>query len=263
MIKDKRRTPTPGQLGVRLSLPARKGRELETIMPGSGALWLPSRTLVVAAAAVPLALAVLADDVRVRRQLHTARHDPLTGLPGRDILMDRIDRLARTRREYLHVLVADADGLKAVNDNFGHAAGDALIAAIGRRLSTWAATRSGLAARLGGDEFGVALLMPPADAVREVLALRELLARPVSYKGRPQRDAGGKILHPAVSIGTVRACDLPGEDASRLLRGADMGMYRIKTGEEQPGYLATREDAYVDEVNGRRPGRPGTHLPVA
>ncbi|MFF5011577.1 GGDEF domain-containing protein, partial [Streptomyces phaeochromogenes] len=156
-------------------------------MPGSGALRLLSRTLVIAAVAVPLALAVLADDVRVRRQLHIARRDPLTGLPGRDILLDRVDRLAHSRREFLHVLVADADGLKAVNDRLGHAAGDALIAAIGRRLSTWAATRSGLAARLGGDEFGVALLMTPAAALREVLALRELLARPLDSDSPPER----------------------------------------------------------------------------
>ena len=111
-------------------------------MPGSGALRLPSRTLVIAAAAVPLALAVLADDVRVRRQLHTARHDPLTGLPFRDLLMERTDRLAHTRREHLHVLVADVDDLKTVNDTLGHAAGDTLIAGdrpppehVGRRPS--------------------------------------------------------------------------------------------------------------------------------
>ncbi|MFC8201706.1 GGDEF domain-containing protein [Streptomyces sp. NPDC057298] len=233
-------------------------------MPGSGALRLPSRTLVITAAAVPLALAVLADDVRVRRQLHTARRDSLTGLPGRDILMDRIDRLAHTRRELLHVLVADADGLKAVNDTLGHAAGDALIATIGRRLNAWAAARGGLAARLGGDEFGVALLLPRADAVREVLALRELLAQPVHHDGQPLRDLEGQMLRPAVSLGIARASDLPdGAGASRILRGADVAMYRVKTGQQPPGYVATRQDAYTPAVHGRRPGRPGTHLPVA
>ncbi|WAU82490.1 GGDEF domain-containing protein [Streptomyces sp. Qhu-G9] len=234
-------------------------------MPGSGALRLPSRTLVITAAAVPLALAVLADDVRVRRQLHTARHDPLTGLPGRDILMDRIDRLARARRKDVHVLVADADGLKTVNDTLGHAAGDALIATTGRRLSAWAAARrGGLAARLGRDEFGVALLLPRAAAVREVLALRELLAQPVDHDGQPLRDLEGQILRPAASIGIARASDLPdGAGASRILRGADVAMYRVKTGQQPPGYVATRQDAYTPAVHGRRPGRPGTHLPVA
>ncbi|MFF4466376.1 GGDEF domain-containing protein [Streptomyces mirabilis] len=207
------------------------------------------------AATVPLALAaLLADDVRVRRQLDAARKDPLTGLPGRDALTDRTERLARTHREQLHVLVADADGLKAVNDSFGHAAGDALIAAIGHRLGAWAAARGGLAARLGGDEFGAVLLLPPTATLRETAALREQLEQPVDHNGH--------ILRPAVSIGTARAVDLPDAvGASRLLRGADMAMYRVKTGEQPHGYLATRHDAYTPTVHGRRAARPGTHLP--
>ncbi|MFJ9482666.1 GGDEF domain-containing protein [Streptomyces mirabilis] len=225
-------------------------------MPAPGALRQPSRTLVIAAAAVPLALAaLLADDMRVRRQLDAARKDPLTGLPGRDALKDRTERLARTHREQLHVLVADADGLKAVNDSLGHAAGDALIAAIGHRIGAWAAARGGLAARLGGDEFGAALLLPPTATLREITALREQLEQPVDHHGH--------ILRPAVSIGTARAVDLPeAVGASRLLRGADMAMYRVKTRKKPCGYTATRQDAYTPTVHGRRPGRPGTHLPV-
>ncbi|MPY30154.1 hypothetical protein FNH09_02125 [Streptomyces adustus] len=67
-----------------------------------------------------------------------------------------------------------------------------------------------------------------------------------------------------MSIGTARAADLPDTAGpARLLRGADMAMYRVKTREQQPGYLATRHDAYTPSVHGRRPGRPGTHLPLA
>ncbi|MFD8008137.1 GGDEF domain-containing protein [Streptomyces mirabilis] len=224
-------------------------------MPATTALRPRSRTLIIAAT-VPLALAaLLADDVRVRRQLDAARKDPLTGLPGRDALKDRTERLARTHREQLHVLVADADGLKTINDSLGHAAGDALIAAIGHRLGAWAAARGGLAVRLGGDEFGAALLLPTTATFRETAALREQLAQPV--------DHNGQILRPAVSIGTARAADLPdAAGASRLLRGADMAMYRVKTREKPCGYTATRQDAYTPAVHGRRPGRPGTHLPV-
>ncbi|MFF4137539.1 diguanylate cyclase domain-containing protein [Streptomyces mirabilis] len=148
-------------------------------MPATTVLHPRSRTLIIAAS-VPLALAVLlADDVRVRRQLDAARKDPLTGLPGRHVLTDRTERLARTHREQLHVLVADADGLKTVNDSLGHAAGDVLIAAIGHRLGAWAAARGGLAARLGGDEFGAVLLLPPTATLREITALREQLEQPV------------------------------------------------------------------------------------
>jgi diguanylate cyclase (GGDEF)-like protein len=204
---------------------------------------------------VPLALAVVADDVRVRRQLRTARRDPLTGLPGRDVLMDRITRLAAAGREQLHVLVADADGLKTVNDTLRHAAGDVLIAAIGHRIGAWAQARGGVAARLGGDEFAAAVLLSSAVTVRDVTALTDQLAQPVA--------CGTDLLRPVVSIGTARAADLPdAADASRLLRGADMAMYRVKTGSAPRGYVATRHDAYTPAVHGRRPGRQGTHLPV-
>ncbi|MEH0557342.1 GGDEF domain-containing protein [Streptomyces sp. B21-101] len=224
-------------------------------MPVDSALRQRSRILALAAVAVPLA-AVVADDVRVRRHLQDARRDPLTGLPGRDTLMTRTASLARAHRGLLHVLVADADGLKAVNDTLGHAAGDTLIAIIGHRLGTWAQARGGLAARLGGDEFAVAVLLEPAATLREVAALRQLLAQPV--------DHDRQTLTPAVSIGTARAADLPdAADAARLLRGADTAMYRVKTGTQPPGYLATRHDAYTPTVHGRRPGRPGTHLPAA
>ncbi|MGW7386874.1 GGDEF domain-containing protein [Streptomyces sp. NPDC054794] len=220
-------------------------------MPAPSVLRQPSRAFLATAAAVPLALAVLADDVRVRRQLRAARRDPLTGLATRDALTSRITQLAAARRELLHVLVADADGLKTVNDSLGHAAGDLLIAAIGRRIGAWAQAHDGLAARLGGDEFGVVVLLSPADTVREVRALRAHLAQPV--------DCGPELLRPAVSIGVARAVDLPGAtDPSRLLRGADMAMYKVKTGSEVFPYLATRADAYAGSVNGRRAGRPGT-----
>ncbi|MFE7934322.1 GGDEF domain-containing protein [Streptomyces sp. NPDC057456] len=224
-------------------------------MPAEPALRQRSRILALAAVAVPLA-AVVADDVRVRRHLQAARRDPLTGLPGRDILASRTASLARAHRDLLHVLVADADGLKTVNDTLGHAAGDTLIATIGHRLGTWAQARRGLAARLGGDEFAAAVLLEPTATLREVTALHQLLAQPV--------DHDGQTLSPAVSIGTARASDLPdAASVSRLLRGADMAMYRVKTGTRPPGYLATRHDAYTSAVHGRRPGRPGTHLPLA
>jgi GGDEF domain-containing protein len=112
-----------------------------------------------------------------------------------------------------------------------------------------------VAARLGGDEFGVALLLPPAVAVREVLTLREILAQPVACDGQLLRDLAGQIVRPAVSIGIARAAGLPdGAGASRILRGADTAMYRVKTGQEPPGYVASRQDAYAPAVHGRRPG---------
>ncbi|MFJ5899741.1 hypothetical protein ACIQFZ_30780 [Streptomyces sp. NPDC093064] len=63
-------------------------------MPATGALRQPTRNLVIAAAAVPLALAALADNLRVRRQLDAARRDPLSGLPGRpDLFAEKAQRV--------------------------------------------------------------------------------------------------------------------------------------------------------------------------
>ncbi|MGC4984681.1 GGDEF domain-containing protein [Streptomyces sp. DT193] len=227
------------------------------MMPAVTLLRQPLRTLIVAAT-VPLALAAIADDIRMRRRLDTVRRCPLTGLHGRDALVDHIDRLLRTGRgDDVHVLVLDGDGLKKVNDTFGHAAGDALIRVYGRRLARWTAgRRDACAARLGGDEFGVAVRMPVQAALEELAALRDLLQQPLALDG-------GRVLTPTVSIGFASAGDLPGEDASRLLRGADKAMYDVKTGRQPFPYRATYADAYAETVNGRRAGRPGAHLPVS
>jgi diguanylate cyclase (GGDEF) domain len=224
------------------------------MMPAATLLRQPLHTLIVAAA-VPLALAAIADDVRMRRRLDAARRCPLTGLYGRDVLVDHIDRLLRTGRgDDVHVLVLDGDGLKKVNDAFGHAAGDALIRVYGRRLARWTAgRRDACAARLGGDEFGVAVRLPARAALEELAALRDLLQQPLALDG-------GRVLTPTVSIGFASAGDLPGEDASRLLRGADKAMYEVKSGRQVFPYRATYADAYAETVNGRRAGRRGTHL---
>ncbi|MCX4581255.1 GGDEF domain-containing protein [Streptomyces sp. NBC_01571] len=224
------------------------------MMPAATLLRQPVRTLIVAAA-VPLALAAIADDVRMRRRYEAARRCPLTGLHGRDVLVEHIDRqLCTGRGDDVHVLVLD--GLKAVNDTYGHAAGDALIRVYGRRLARWTSGRPGAcAARLGGDEFGVAVRLPAQAALEELAALREQLQQPLALDD-------GRLLHPTVSIGFARAGDLPGEDASGLLRGADKAMYEVKTGRQVFPYRATYADAYAETVNGRRAGREGAHLPA-
>ncbi|CAM5559056.1 GGDEF domain-containing protein [Streptomyces purpurascens] len=225
-------------------------------MPATAVLRQPSRTLVITATAVPLALAVLADDVRVRRQLHAARRDPLSGLPGRTDLLAYGDRLLRTgRRNRVHVMLLDGNGFKAINDTYGHATGDAVIATTGRRLAAWTTRRQAVAARLGGDEFAIAAVLPDRSALADITALREQLHQPLTHDGL--------TLRMTVSLGIARAADLPGEDTGRLLRAADAAMYKVKTGDAAFPYLATRADAYADTVNGRRDGRPGTHLPAA
>lgn len=210
-----------------------------------------SRALLVTTAAVPLTgWAVHA--VALRKQIADGRKDPLTGLLGRPELLAHVQRRLRRSRSGLHVLMLDGVHFKAINDTFGHAGGDAVIQTVGRRLASWSAGRRALAARLGGDEFAVSVVLDPATALSEITALREQLQQPFPFEQH--------TLHLGVTVGIARAVDLPGEDASRILRGADTAMYKVKKGKAEFPYCATRADAYTQTVNGRRVGRPGTHL---
>ncbi|WP_331759411.1 GGDEF domain-containing protein [Streptomyces sp. NBC_01579] len=210
------------------------------------------RTLLLTTAALPLT-GWTVHALALHRRLAAARKDQLTGLPGRPELIAHGERLLRTRhRNALHVLLLDGVGFKAVNDTYGHAAGDAVIQTIGKRLARWTATRQALAARLGGDEFAVSVVLPPATALTEITGLREQLQQPFQYEQH--------TLRLDISLGIARAVDMPGETSSRILRGADTAMYKVKKGRATFPYLATRADAHEDTVNGRRVGRRGTHL---
>ncbi|MEV5080399.1 diguanylate cyclase [Streptomyces sp. NPDC056159] len=70
---------------------------------------------------------------------------------------------------------SDANKFKQINDTYGHAAGDAVIRTMGRRLSRWTTGRPALAVRLGGDEFAVAAVLPSSSDLADIAALREQL----------------------------------------------------------------------------------------
>ncbi|MFI6967242.1 GGDEF domain-containing protein [Streptomyces sp. NPDC050255] len=189
----------------------------------------------------------------LHRRLADARKDLLAGLPCRPEFVAYGERLLRTRRQdAVHVLMLDGVDFKAVNDTYRHAAGDTVIQTIGRRLARWSSSRTALAARLGGDEFAVCAVFPPSTDRAEITALREQLQQPLQDEGH--------TLRLDVSIGIARTADLPGESMSRILRGADTAMYRVKERKATFPHFATRADAYAKTVNGRRAGRRGTHL---
>jgi len=154
---------------------------------------------------------------------HRALHDPLTDLPNRRLLRDRLEQaLSRASREgtTVAVIYLDLESFKAVNDEFGHEAGDRLLVAVARRLRG-CLRKSDTAARLGGDEFVVLL-----DGVRgegETLALSERLAgaleEPFSVEGT-QRTLSASM---GMALST-----LPHERPEDLLRFADLAMYRSK-----------------------------------
>ncbi|OGB33934.1 MAG: hypothetical protein A3F78_14010 [Burkholderiales bacterium RIFCSPLOWO2_12_FULL_61_40] len=155
---------------------------------------------------------------------HIAHYDALTSLPNRVLLADRLQQaLARSQRREQLVAVAylDLDGFKAINDNFGHDAGDYLLAALAARMRL--SLREGdTLARLGGDEF-VAVLLDLVDVgSTDPLLLRLLAAaaHPVEF--------GERILQVSASLGVTFFPQSGEVDSDQLLRQADQAMYRAK-----------------------------------
>ncbi len=154
---------------------------------------------------------------------HLAHHDPLTGLPNRTLLNDRLERaLARDRRTEARtaLLVIDLDAFKSVNDAFGHAAGDELLVTVATRLRD-ALRDEDTVARLGGDEFAVvAAGLQDADSAAKVAQkVIDVLRQEVLVAGRAVRVGG--------SVGVSVAPD-DATDAATLMRHADLAMYRVK-----------------------------------
>jgi diguanylate cyclase (GGDEF)-like protein len=160
-------------------------------------------------------------EARIR---HMAHHDALTDLPNRVFFRDRLAQaLARARREgeAVAVLCLDLDRFKEVNDTLGHAAGDQLLEAVADRLRA-DVREADTIARLGGDEFAVvqtALTQPGgADALSRRIV--EALSRPF--------DLGGNVLASVGASVGVALYPADGEDPDRLLRRADLALYRAK-----------------------------------
>ena len=153
---------------------------------------------------------------------HMAHHDPLTDLPNRSLFQDRLERaVARPRSgETIALHFLDLDRFKPVNDEMGHAVGDALLQAVAQRISA-VKRDSDTAARLGGDEF--ALIQGPIarDSDAEGFAKRILasLCRPYSIDG--------KCISVGGSIGIALA-PRHGLEADVLMQRADAALYRSK-----------------------------------
>ena len=156
----------------------------------------------------------------VRRQ---AWYDSLTALPNRLLFLDRLEHaLVQAKREgrRLAVLFLDLDRFKMVNDSLGHSAGDQLLQLAAGRLMGLL-RKSDTVARLGGDEFTILL----EDAVLEGDA--QAVARKVVDTLKEPFSLGGHEVHIGASVGVAFYPDHAG-DAERLLKFADMAMYRAK-----------------------------------
>ena len=147
--------------------------------------------------------------------------DPLTGLPNRALLQDRLERLLHPHRDprTAAVLFADLDGFKHVNDSLGHDAGDRLLRELGDRIRS-VVPASDTVARLGGDEF--AILCEDVTPLRAVEIANRILAVVA-----PTLRLDGVDLTPTMSIGIALGSDE--RDVTHLLRDADTAMYQAKS----------------------------------
>jgi diguanylate cyclase (GGDEF)-like protein len=157
-----------------------------------------------------------------KRIEHLAHFDLVTGLPNRALLADRLaQETARARRDNLGfaVLMFDLDAFKAVNDSWGHAAGDRVLALVGERVRK-CVRASDTVGRLGGDEF---LAILPGTSLEGAIGvadkLRDCLRQPYALDGA--------TAHVGSSVGVSIFPD-HGNDPEELQRAADAALYRAK-----------------------------------
>ncbi len=151
---------------------------------------------------------------------HEARRDPLTGLANRTQFTERTTVALSTRGNSVAVLLIDLDDFKAVNDSFGHEAGDQVLEVIGKRISK-CVRDSDLVARLGGDEFAVLIAnsIDVQDAGNSAARIIRAIQEPIAVLDRHVR-VGASV---GVAVQTEEQ-----DDVQSMLRGADTAMYLAK-----------------------------------
>ncbi|HAT42294.1 MAG TPA: GGDEF domain-containing protein [Rheinheimera sp.] len=151
--------------------------------------------------------------------LYQATHDAMTDLANRSVFMESLRESVRKANQHVLVLMIDMNGLKTINDTYGHRFGDAALVEIARRLKS--GSRPGdVVARLGGDEFALVMTFPERpDSQQVIMRLRKHVNRDFAFE-----DFRREL---SVSIGYAI---YPGEDSSieLLLHRADLRMYADK-----------------------------------
>ena len=178
-----------------------------------------------------IGMAVAQDVTEQRRAEESIRwqayHDPLTGLPNRALMRDRLDQmLAMSERsgERMALLFLDLNHFKQINDTLGHDAGDHVLKTVAARL-TGCLRAEDTVARIGGDEF--VLLLPSLQAVGDAAGIAQkimvVLAEPILMNH-----------HEMFVTASVGSSVFPedGRDADTLLKKADAAMYQLKAGRQ-------------------------------
>jgi len=167
-------------------------------------------------------------DITERKSLeaalaHRALHDPLTGLANRTLFFDRLKQAmmaARRERRQVALVMLDLDNFKAVNDMYGHQAGDEVLRKAAHRLSV-GLRGTDTVARIGGDEF--AWVLPGVSGRQAAAIMMGKLLRSV-----PERfSVGGRWIEVGVSAGMTIFPD-DGDDVDTLIRVADVELYAAK-----------------------------------
>src|SRR5712672_88002 len=211
-------------------------------------LFLTRRMTVLDEAGEPQYLIKTHEDVTDRRQTesrmaHMAYHDGLTDLPNRaaflQALAQMIEACADTDEEFA-VLCVDLDGLKEINDVFGHAMGDKLLIDVAHRLQ--AAARGGVVSRLSGDEFGLIIdgKQPEAGA---------LLAEKVAEALESELTIDGKAVRIGVTTG-ISVFPHNGADAASLLVNAGAALFRAKAASR--GSISIYDPEMDQQIRDRR-----------
>lgn len=151
---------------------------------------------------------------------YLGKHDVLTQLRNRTFFTEEVNRLTRKGPWPVSVLVIDMNGLKPVNDEEGHAAGDALLRRVGEVLSK-AVDEPGWPARIGGDEFAVVL---PKTDERGAEAMRERIVSMLELNNQFYAGQSGRMLNLAMGVATCEA----GDQLDAALQRADRAMYEEK-----------------------------------
>jgi diguanylate cyclase (GGDEF)-like protein len=184
------------------------------------------------------------EDVSERHQseariAHMAMHDGLTGLPNRVNFNGQLDRMieqARADGMKVGVVAIDLDGFKEINDTHGHAAGDAVLQALGGRMAMLLGEGE-LVARFGGDEFAACRAFERDEDLADFVdRMSEQLSTPI--------ESNEVELKPAASLGVAIFPD-DGSDREQILGNADLAMYRAKA---TPGVQVCRYEYGMDEA---------------